>query len=286
MPGSPESLIPESLVAPGQSPEAVAVYADWSDLVQRIRSGESEGIEELYQLFAKAIRFYLSKTLGPQELDDKVHETFVIVVQAVRRGELQDPQRLMGFVRTVVRRLVAGPVEKTTAAATVADWHRSPKEAAVFREREDLVTRVLAELSGRDREILTRFYIREQSQEQICSEMSLTETQFRLLKSRAKARFGELGKRVFHRRRAGDEPGLPGSDEASRISDHSVEIRRILPVVAHAVAVFGDEAKASHWLTTRLPLLGDRSPSQLLEREDGPDLIEQILTRIEHNIPS
>jgi DNA-directed RNA polymerase specialized sigma subunit len=54
---------------------------------------------------------------------------------------------------------------------------------------------VLAELSERDREILTRFYVDEQGQEQICSEMALTETQFRLLKSRAKARFGELGKK-------------------------------------------------------------------------------------------
>jgi hypothetical protein len=33
------------------------------------------------------------------------------------------------------------------------------------------------------------------TQEEICVEMGLTETQFRLLKSRAKARFGELGKR-------------------------------------------------------------------------------------------
>ena len=35
----------------------------------------------------------------------------------------------------------------------------------------------------------------EQGQDQICSEMALTETQFRLMKSRAKARFGELGKK-------------------------------------------------------------------------------------------
>jgi hypothetical protein len=36
----------------------------------------------------------------------------------------------------------------------------------------------------------------EQPQEQICLEMGLTYNQFRLLKSRAKARFGELGKRL------------------------------------------------------------------------------------------
>ena len=65
----------------------------------------------------------------------------------------------------------------------------------MFSQRADMINRVLGELSERDREILTRFYLLEQSQDQICSEMALTETQFRLLKSRAKARFGELGKK-------------------------------------------------------------------------------------------
>jgi len=54
---------------------------------------------ELYQLFSKGIRFYIcAGQLGLQELDDKVHDTFVVVVQAIRRGELREPERLMGFV--------------------------------------------------------------------------------------------------------------------------------------------------------------------------------------------
>lgn len=59
---------------------------------------------------------------------------------------------------------------------------------------------VLEGISARDREILTRFYLHEQTQQQICDEMNLTETQFRLLKSRAKARFGELGRKKLARR--------------------------------------------------------------------------------------
>ena len=74
--------------------------------------------------------------------------------------------------------------------------------------------------------------------------------------------------------------------EGVGFSAHTPDVGRILPVVAHAVAVFGDEQKASHWLATPLPLLGDRSPSQLLEGQEGVDLVEQVLTRIEHNIPS
>lgn len=180
-------------------------YAAWVELVNRIHSGQSDGMEDLYRLFSKGIRYYLCRQLGPQELDDKVHDTFLVVVQAIRRGELREPQRLMGFVRTIVRRQVAAHIDKVVhdrreqmefdASVRVIDPHENPEETAIFHQRADLIRRVLGELCPRDREILTRFYLYEQSQNQICTEMSLTETQFRLLKSRAKARFGELGKK-------------------------------------------------------------------------------------------
>ena len=44
----------------------------------------------------------------------------------------------------------------------------------MFRQRKDLIHRVLSELGDRDREILTRFYLNgTESQEQICEEMDL-----------------------------------------------------------------------------------------------------------------
>jgi len=82
----------------------------------------------------------------------------------------------------------------------VADRKRNPEEKAIGRQNEDLMVQVLCSMSTRDREILTRFYLHEQSQEQICAEMGLSETQFRLLKSRAKARFGELGKKKIQKK--------------------------------------------------------------------------------------
>ena len=49
----------------------------------------------------------------------------------------------------------------------------------------------------------------------------------------------------------------------------TVDIAPIIPVIAHAVAVFGDEHKASHWLATPLAILGNRSPSHLLTTQAG-----------------
>ena len=62
--------------------ESVTSRTDWQELVTRIRSGENSGLEDLYGLFARGIRFYLCRQLGPQELDDKVHDAFLIVGEA------------------------------------------------------------------------------------------------------------------------------------------------------------------------------------------------------------
>lgn len=61
-------------------------------------------------------------------------------------------------------------------------------------------------------------------------------------------------------------------------------LTRLVAVIAHAVGVFGDEQKATHWLSSPLPLFGNRAPADLLASDQGIDLIERTLTRIEHNI--
>jgi len=178
---------------------------EWGLLVEQVKAGQDAGMEQLYKLFSRGIRYYLCRQLGPQELEDKVHDTFLIVVNAIKRGDLREPERLMGFVRTVVRRQVAAYIEQAVhtrreqadieTGITVADRKQNPEQEAMLRQKAELMKSALAALSQRDRDILVRFYLKEQPQEQICREMDLTETQFRLLKSRAKAKFGEIGRK-------------------------------------------------------------------------------------------
>ena len=63
-------------------------------------------------------------------------------------------------------------------------------------------------------------------------------------------------------------------------------VARLVPVIAHAVAVFGDEQNATHWLSTPLAILENRTPTELLSSDEGIELVERTLTRIEHYIPS
>ena len=179
----------------------------WEELAIRVQRGEEAAIQELYDFFSKGIRFMLLRQLGPQDLDDKVHDVFITITESIRRGELRDPTRLLGYIHVIVKRQIAGYIERTVSLRrnrveldfdeAVCDARPDPEIEAMERQNVDLALRVLKSLPKRDREVLKRFYMEDESPEQICRAMSLTDTQFRLIKSRAKQRFGELGRRCL-----------------------------------------------------------------------------------------
>ena len=199
----PEEMSPKAGSEP-EDPEVPAV-TEWTSLVDSIRAGDQDAMTQLYATFGRGVRYYLSRQLGAQEIEDKVHDTFLVVLGAIQRGELREPDRLMGYVRTVVRRLVATHIDRLVEERKertdledgflMADERVDPEGDALRRQKVEIMEQVLHTISHRDREILRRFYLYEQPQEQICREMGLNDTQFRLLKSRAKQRFAELGKR-------------------------------------------------------------------------------------------
>jgi RNA polymerase sigma factor (sigma-70 family) len=183
---------------------------NWVPLVERIRNNDPSAVEELYMVFSKGVRYFLWRQLGHQDLDDRVHDIFLMVVQSIQRGELREPERLMGYVRTVVRRQVAGYIHGAVNARSkqvaidtgvpLSDYKPDPERRAIESQNTRVAMRILHSLPTRDREVLVRFYLQEQPAEQICHDLKITETQFRLLKSRAKSRYGELGRRRFARR--------------------------------------------------------------------------------------
>lgn len=164
-------------------------------------------MEELYRVFSKGIRYFLYHQLGPQDLDDKVHDVFLIVTQAIQHGDLREPDRLMGYVRTIVHRQVAAHIQDCVRArhaftpldgdTSICDRRPDPESMSIEEQNHRLALRILRGIGPRDREVLVRFYLREQSAADICRDLHMTGTQFRLIKSRAKARFGEMGRRRF-----------------------------------------------------------------------------------------
>ena len=182
----------------------------WTDLVTGIQAGDSTALEDLYRVFSKGVRFYLCHQLGSEELDDRVHDLFLIISQSIQRGELREPERLMGYVRTIARRQVAAHIDAAIQArrcnaslevgSVVRDHRPDPEHCAIEKQNVEIALRILRSIPARDRDVLIRFYLKEQPPEQICKELRLSSTQFRLIKSRAKARFVELGRARLARR--------------------------------------------------------------------------------------
>jgi hypothetical protein len=149
-------------------------------------------VEELHGVIAKGIRFFLSRELGEENLEERVDLTFRVVVQTLHRDEAGGADRLMGHVLDSIRAQVSAHAGKKP------DRDDGSQKSITFRRQLESMRGMLGAMSPRDREILRRFYLDEQTEEQICSQMELNPVQFRLLKLRAAARFVKA---------AGEEPG-------------------------------------------------------------------------------
>jgi RNA polymerase sigma-70 factor, ECF subfamily len=180
------------------------------ELVEKIQQRHPDGFEELYGL-VKNFTFFLMRQLGSEELQDKIHDVFVTVTQAILSGKLRDPERLIPFLTTVTRFYTYNQIERRISRRRVctlsdgvnpADTRMNLEQNAYSQQRTRIAREILSAMPRRDRDVLHRFYLEEQSKEQICHEMKLTPTQFRLLKSKAKSTFTELGRRRLKRCRA------------------------------------------------------------------------------------
>lgn len=198
------------IVKPELSAPDSATQTSWTELVENIASQQQNAMEKLYLHFGKGVRLLIARQLGFQDVDDHVQDVFLITISAIQRGELHSPDCLPGFIRTVTKRKIAGQISKsvwkrnkevdTDSDLVLVSPRKSPEEAAIDSENVRIMQAVLNEIHPRDREILTRFYLQNQSMETICQEMQMTETQFRLTKCRAKARFSEYGRRKLAKR--------------------------------------------------------------------------------------
>jgi RNA polymerase sigma-70 factor (ECF subfamily) len=172
-------------------------------MVEGIQARRADSMEGLYRFLNGRPRSFLATRIPAQHIEDRIHETFRLVVSAVQRGKIRDPECLIGFVYTVLKRQAALQISEIVArrslealeiGTSVASSLNVEREASSSEHRR-LLVKVLGELPELQRTVLVEFYLNEKPAEQICRELNLTDTQFRLLKSRAKERLGNLGKR-------------------------------------------------------------------------------------------
>jgi RNA polymerase sigma-70 factor (ECF subfamily) len=196
--------------APPASPDPVV------DLVRRIVSGDPAAESELVQRFSRALSFLLGRLTRDGSLaEDLYQETFRLVIEKVRGGELREPERLPGFVSSLARNLFLGSARTgsrrrkwhgdSEATETAPDPAPGQLTRLLAQERAAAVRGVLAELKNdRDREILSRYYIADENKEDICRDLELSDLHFNRVLFRARQRYKELFER---RQETGQEIG-------------------------------------------------------------------------------
>jgi len=185
-------------------------WARWTTLVQEVEGGSAKAESELCDTLIPKLRIYFSRQRRGNDTEDLAHDAVLIVLQAIRNKELRDPARLMGFVRTIAYRTLCADFRHAEHQCvanseeiidTAIDKAANPESVVLADERAEMVHEGFQALPELDRNILTRFYLRRESPETICKELELTANQFRLKKSRAKARVSKLTRMIRTRRR-------------------------------------------------------------------------------------
>jgi RNA polymerase sigma-70 factor, ECF subfamily len=171
-----------------------------ADLVRRIRAGERDAEREMVERYSRGVKFLLLQLTGnPAAADDLHQETFRLVLEKVRGGELREPDKLSAFISQIARNLFIADYRRA-AKRPLADespevQDPAPGALSSLLAKEDalLVRRLLAELEPpRDRELLFRFFVAEHSKEAICADFGLTSLHFNRVLHRARQRLKSL----------------------------------------------------------------------------------------------
>lgn len=172
-------------------------------LAERVTRGDTAAEEALVKRFQRGVmQILLSETADRELARDLAQETFVIVIQRLRSGPLDDPLRLAAYVAQTARNLLIAEnrrfVRRRTrldpdAVDAAADDTAHQELAREADSAAGVVRKLLAQLkSERDRQVMVRFYLDEEPKASICKDLQLSDLQFNQVLFRARDRLRQL----------------------------------------------------------------------------------------------
>jgi RNA polymerase sigma-70 factor (ECF subfamily) len=177
-------------------------------LVRRIREGDSAAETELVQRYGPRLRYVLYRQMAafPHDVDDVVQESLTTAVIRLRESGIEDPAKLGGFIYGIARNLRSAAIRDHARHDGNADpdlisrlpgREISPDQILASSETTRIVRQLLAELGNRsgterDREVLVRLFIRQESRTEISEALGIEPDHLRRVIHRAKQRLKAL----------------------------------------------------------------------------------------------
>lgn len=174
------------------------------DFVSRIMAGDRQAEAELIDSYGRGVRIIIRRAgAAATFIDDLCQETFRIVLEKIRSGDIREPERLSGFIRGVAKNLVIEHFRRVARQERLTDNEEAIRllttsapnqlERLLQKEKAGVVWRVLREMRNeRDVQVLLRYHLAEDTKEQICADLGLTSLQFNLVLHRARERYRQL----------------------------------------------------------------------------------------------
>jgi RNA polymerase sigma-70 factor (ECF subfamily) len=173
---------------------------DLDVLLQRAAAGDAGSERALVEHFAPRVRaMALARTRDPDLSRDLTQETLVALLQAFRKGQVRDHDKVAGFVAGVARNVINNHRRRRLRhPESQLDEHTpdipapSPADDVDAVERRRLMAAALAELGPADREVLLLTLVEGLKPGQIATRIGVTADVARTRKSRALKRIMDV----------------------------------------------------------------------------------------------
>ena len=177
------------------------------DLAKGILSGEKAAEEALVKEFARSVTAMLrARTRDADIVPDLVQDVMIAVIEALRSGQLREPDKLSAYIRGVTRNIannwvrerIRRPREASLDVEPVANVAADdPLESS---ERARLVHEAIDRLDGVDREILLRTLLRGEKPGRIAQQLGIGVEALRQRKSRSIKKVAEFVRQAVTKR--------------------------------------------------------------------------------------
>ncbi|NKB33114.1 MAG: sigma-70 family RNA polymerase sigma factor [Pseudomonadales bacterium] len=172
-------------------------------IIAGISKGDQEAETAMIEKYGRALMYILEKRTGDKErAKDLQQETFLVVLQKLRREPLSDPTKLAAYLQNTAVNLHIGEIRKEVRRKTspnsdyieaIESSNNDAYRDLVNARSKVAVKQLLEELqNARDRKILTLYYIEEKDKVSICEILDLSHRHFDRVISRARSRFREI----------------------------------------------------------------------------------------------
>jgi len=172
-------------------------------IVERIKSGDRSAESQLVNFYSDKLMFILQRKFSDKELCRDAHqEAFAVIIQKIRAGQVREPAKLAGFMRSTAINLALMAIRKNKNMIAMShspiienisySGHSAYQDIAES-ELADILKGLINELAiERDRRILISFYITQLDKMQICQQLDLSPDHFDKIIYRSKQRLKTL----------------------------------------------------------------------------------------------